>query len=115
MESNKEFITRVVLMINELPEDKRRDYFTLLTFLDFQLKARDNLFVEDLINKLAIYITLKVDFNGHARIKKNVIKAIEDHCAASQYSFKIPDYNREQLQQKMGEQKHKYNFKDIKL
>ena len=114
MESNKEFITRIVVMINELPEDKRRDYFTLLTFLDFQLKARDNLFVEDLINKLAIHITLKVDFYGHQRIKKNVIKAIEDHCAASQSSFKIPDYNREQLQQKMGEQKYKHNFKDIK-
>ena len=62
MESNKEFITRLVLMINELPEDKRRDHFTLLNFLDFQLKARDNLFVEDLINKLDIHITLKVDF-----------------------------------------------------
>ena len=114
MESNKEFITRIVVMINELPEDKRRDYHTLLSFLDFQLKGRDNLFVEDLINKLAIHITLKVDFYGQPKIKKNVIKAIEDHCAASQYSFKIPDYNREQLQQKMGKQKDKYNFKDIK-
>jgi len=114
MESNKEFITRMILLINELPEDKRRDYFTLLNFLDFQLKARDNLFVEDLINKLAIHITLKVEFHGQARIKKNIIKAIEDHCAASKYSFKIPDYNREKLQQKMGKQKDKYNFKDIK-
>ena len=114
MESNKEFITRMILMINELPEHRKRDYHTLLTFLDFQLKARDNLFVEDLINKLAIHITLKVDFYGHQRIKKNVIKAIEDHCAASKYSFKIPDYNRKQLQQKVGKQKYKYNFKDIK-
>ena len=114
MESNKEFIARMAAILNELPEDKRRDYHTLLNFLDFQLKGRDNLFVEDLINKLAIHITLKVDFYGQPKIKKNVIKAIEDHCAASQYSFKIPDYNREQLQQKVGKQKDKYNFKDIK-
>ena len=36
MESNKEFIARMMVFINELPEDKRRDYNTLLSFLDVQ-------------------------------------------------------------------------------
>ena len=115
MESNKEFITRMILLINEFPEEKRRDYVTLLNFFEFQLRGRDNLFLEDFVNKLDAHITLKVDFNGHARIRKNVIKTIEDYASSSNYSLKVPKYNQEQLEEKLGEQKHKYNFKDIKL
>jgi hypothetical protein len=41
LESSKEFVSRMMLMINELPEEKRRDHYTLLSLLSFHIKARD--------------------------------------------------------------------------
>ena len=102
MESNKEFITRMTLMINELPQEKRRDYFTLLNFLDFQLTMRDNLFITELFDKLDLHLLNKIDWYGRAKLKQEIRQAIRDFCETSKYSFTVHDNNDKQMQQVMG-------------
>ncbi len=102
MESNKEFITRMILLINELPEHKRRDHFTLLAFLDFQLTMRDNLFITELFDKLDLHLLNKIDWYGRAKLKQEIRQAIRDFCKTSQYSFTFHDNNEKQMQQVMG-------------
>ena len=38
IESRKEFITRVFLIMQEIPEEKRKDLNTMLGFLSIQLR-----------------------------------------------------------------------------
>lgn len=101
MESNKEFITRMMLFINELPEEKRREYFTLLNFLDFQLTMRDNLFITELFDKLDFHLITKIDWYGRAKLKREIRQAVRDFCKTSKYSFTIHDHNEKQMQQVM--------------
>ena len=102
MESNKEFIARMVLFINELPEEKRRDYHTLLSFLDVQLTLRDNLFITELVSKLEKHLMNKVNWYGRAREKKQVREEITSFCETSKHSFKVHDDNKEEVQQVLG-------------
>ena len=102
MESNKEFVTRMILFINELPEEKRRDYYTLLSFLDFQLTMRDNLFITELFDKLDLHLLNKIDWYGRAKLKQEIRQAIRDFCETSKYSFTVHDNNDKQMQQVMG-------------
>tara|TARA_Y100001938_G_scaffold148602_1_gene232825 strand:+ start:40517 stop:40840 length:324 start_codon:yes stop_codon:yes gene_type:complete len=107
MESNKEFITRMTLMINELPQEKRRDYFTLLAFLDFQLTMRDNLFITELFDKLDLHLLNKIDWYGRAKLKQEIRQALRDFCKASQYSFTFHDNHEKQMQQVVGSREDK--------
>ena len=102
MESNKEFITRMVTMLNELPEHKRRDLFTLLAFFDFQLTIRDNLFITELFDKLDLHLLNKIDWYGRAKLKKELRQSIRDFCETSKYSFTIHDNDQKQMQQVLG-------------
>tara|TARA_R110002012_G_scaffold61153_1_gene160544 strand:- start:1046 stop:1369 length:324 start_codon:yes stop_codon:yes gene_type:complete len=105
MESNKEFITRMTLFVNELPEDKRRDYFTLLSFLDFQLTMRDNLFITELFDKLDLHLLNKIDWYGRAKLKQEIREELRSFCKASTYSFTFHDNNEKQMQQVMDSKK----------
>ena len=98
MESNKEFITRMMVMINELPEHKRRDYFTLLAFFDFQLTMRDNLFITKLFDKLEFHLLEKIDWYGRAKFKKEIKQELRDFCKANKYSFTFHANNKKQMQ-----------------
>ena len=91
-ETRKEFIIRMMMLINELPEEKKRDQFALLNFLEFQLKSRDHLFVEEFITNL----TAKI--NG----------------AESEYNFKVPDYYEKLLQQTLGSEANRDTIEKIK-
>lgn len=95
MESNKEFITRMVLLINELPEEKRRDYFTLLPFLDVQLTLRDNLFIIELMTNLEFHLIEKLDWYGRAKIKKQLREELRNFCDTSKHSFSFYDDDKE--------------------
>ena len=102
MESNKEFIARMTVMFNELPDDKKRDLFTLLSFFDFQLTMRDNLFITELFDKLDLHLLNKIDWYGRAKLKQEIRQSLRDFCKASQYSFTFHDSNEKQMQQVMG-------------
>ena len=41
IESRKEFITRIFLLMQEIPEEKRKDLNTMLGFLSIQLRERE--------------------------------------------------------------------------
>ncbi len=113
-ETRKEFIVRMMMLINELPEEKKRDHFELLNFLEFQLKARDHLFVEEFITNLTAKINRNQVFYGHAQIKKIVLSVIERFGAESEYNFKVPDYYEKLLQQDLGSETDRATIKKIK-
>ena len=107
MESNKEFIARMAVMFNELPDDKKRDLFTLLSFFDFQLTMRDNLFITELFDKLDLHLLNKIDWYGRAKLKQEIRQALRDFCKTSQYSFTFHDDNEKQMQQVMDSREDK--------
>ena len=95
----------MMLFINELPEHKRRDYFTLLSFLDFQLTMRDNLFITEIFDKLDLHLLNKIDWYGRAKLKQEIRQALRDFCKTSQYSFTFHDSNEKQMQQVLDSKK----------
>ena len=107
MESNKEFIARMAVVFNELPDDKKRDLFTLLSFFDFQLTMRDNLFITELFDKLDLHLLNKIDWYGRAKLKQEIRQALRDFCKTSQYSFTFHDDNEKQMQQVMDSREDK--------
>ena len=113
-ETRKEFIVRMMMLINELPEEKKRDQFALLNFLEFQLKARDHLFVEEFITNLTAKINRNEVFYGQAHIKRIVISVIEKFGAESEYNFKVPDYYEKLLQQTLGSEADRATIEKIK-
>ena len=92
----------MAVMFNELPDDKKRDLFTLLSFFDFQLTMRDNLFITELFDKLDLHLLNKIDWYGRAKLKQEIRQALRDFCKTSQYSFTFHDSNEKQMQQVMG-------------
>jgi len=112
MESNKEFIARMYAFLQELPEEKKSDYNTLLNFFAYQLKTRDIEFVASLASKIIV----SLEFTDYIpkRFKDATIKKIENICTSSRYTFTLPQIDKEQLQQVLGEQKDKRNIKNLK-
>jgi hypothetical protein len=98
MESNKEFITRMAVMYNELPEKKKRDLFTLLAFYDFQLTIRDNLFIKYLFDKLDLHLLNKIDWYGKAKLKQEIRESLRNFSKANQHSFTFHDNNEETIE-----------------
>ena len=97
----------MAVMFNELPDDKKRDLFTLLSFFDFQLTMRDNLFITELFDKLDLHLLNKIDWYGRAKLKQEIRQALRDFCKTSQYSFTFHDDNEKQMQQVMDSREDK--------
>jgi carboxypeptidase C (cathepsin A) len=113
LESNKEFIARMMVFINELPESKRRDYFTLLNFLDFQLTHRDN----KMITAWCIELSLSLDtvnFKGNRKIRDDVQKKIENFKKSASHFVKIPRNYKRKSKQVLGSPTNEHNTKEIK-
>ena len=113
MESNKEFIARMMVFINELPESKRRDYFTLLNFLDFQLTCRDNEMISDWCIELSLSLDT-IDFKGNRKIRDDVQKKITDFRKAASHSFKVPHLYKRKSKQVLGSPTDEHNTKETK-
>jgi len=112
MESNKEFIARMYTFLQELPEEKKSDYNTLLNFFSYQLKARDI----EMVASLASKIIVSLEFTDYLpkRFKDATIKKIENICTTGKYTFTFPEIDKEKLQQVLGEQKDERNTKNLK-
>ena len=54
IESRKEFITRVFLIMQEIPEEKRKDLNTMLGFLSIQLREREMDFAKYATKKVIV-------------------------------------------------------------
>ena len=52
IESRKEFITRMFLFMNELPQEKKTDFNTILCFLEFQMKLREMDYIKLAVKKM---------------------------------------------------------------
>ena len=113
MESNKEFIARMMVFINELPESKRRDYFTLLNFLDFQLTYRDNNMIKAWCLELSLSLDT-IDFKGNKRIKDDVQKKIEKLRSSATHSFKVSQTYKRKSKQVLGSPTDEHNTKETK-
>jgi len=102
LESSKEFVSRMMLMINELPEEKRRDHYTLLSFLSFQLKARDRDIVRTFTHR-ALH-SVESSNNMPRRFKDEVRKKIRGVCKSAEYTFALPQIDKKALEEILGKQ-----------
>jgi|TARA_R100001244_G_scaffold131367_1_gene104527 hypothetical protein len=112
MESNKEFIARMYIFLQELPEDKKNDYNTLLNFFSYQLKARDI----EMVATITAKIIVSLEFTDYIpkRYKDATIQKIENICTSSRYTFALPEVDKKKLQQILGEQKDQRNTDNLK-
>jgi hypothetical protein len=112
LESSKEFVSRMMMMISELPEEKRRDQYTLLSFLSFQLKARDRDIVRTFTHRTLH--SVESSNNMPRRFKDEVRQKIRGVCRSAEYTFAIPLLDKESVEEILGKQADKPNIKTAK-
>ena len=102
----------MMLMINELPEEKRRDHYTLLSFLSFQLKARDR----DIVRTFTHRTLHSVESSNKMprRFKDEVRQKIRGVCRSAEYTFAIPQLDKESVEEILGKQANQPNIKTVK-
>lgn len=112
MESSKEFVSRMMLMINELPEEKRRDHYTLLSLLSFHIKARDR----DIVRTFTQRTLFSVESSNKMprRFKDEVRQKIRGVCRSAEYTFAIPQLDKESVEEILGKQADQPNIKTVK-
>lgn len=91
-----------MLMINELPEEKKRDYNTLLSFLSFQLKGRDRETMRAFVRKTMH--SIEESPNMPRRFKDEVRQKIRGVCRTAEYTFTLPQIDKKALEEILGEQ-----------
>ncbi len=102
----------MMLMINELPEEKRRDHYTLLSFLSFQLKARDR----DIVRTFTQRTLFSVESSNKMprRFKDEVRQKLRGVCRSAEYTFAIPQLDKESVEEILGKQANQPNIKTVK-
>ena len=111
MESNKEFITRMYLLVNELPKEKIEDYENILSLLSFQLKLRDITHISNFTQELSDM------FNGtHAQsTSKQIFDAkLKALRAKTRYTFSLPKNNQNRMEKILGSKRNKTNPDNLK-
>jgi len=98
--------------IQELPEDKRSDYNTLLNFFSFQLKCRDIDIASNIVAK-AIY-NLENSTHIPKKHRDEATRRIRSVGEASQYTFTIPEIDKIALEKILGKQRNKHNPQNLK-
>ena len=100
------------IFVQELPEDKRGDYNTLLNFLSFQLKCRDIDVAHHIIAKTIV--NLEVSSHIPKRYRDEAVRRIRSVGETSRYTFTIPQIDKIALEKILGEQRDKQNTNDLK-
>ena len=99
-------------MINELPEEKRRDHYTLLSLLSFHIKARDR----DIVRTFTQRTLFSVESSNKMprRFKDEVRQKIRGVCRSAEYTFAIPQLDKESVEEILGKQADQPNIKTVK-
>lgn len=111
METNKEFITRMYMLVNELPKDKIEDYENILSLISFQLKSRDIDHISDFVKDLTFLFNSSHAASTAKHILHEKLKSLREK---TRYTFKIPEDNKESDQQILGSEGNKENPDNLK-
>jgi len=85
IESRKEFITRMFLFMNELPQEKKNDLNTILCFLEFQMKIREMDYIKLAVKKMIAGVD-EVSRPNYAQ-KARMIHMFESTFSEVDYQF----------------------------
>ena len=111
MESNREFITRMYLLVNELPKEKLEDVNNILSLLEFQLKMRDIDHITGFVEELS----LKVNSSHIYSTSKNVVyEKLKGLREESRYTFTLPGHYNEPVKQILGSKGNKESPNNLK-
>ena len=99
LESNKEFVTRMYLLTQELPKNKIEDYENVLSLLSFQLKLREMNIVKEAASNLSRLVNLSSVEN---KAKNYLLNEIEIFKRQDRYTIQVPEDNQEDVQQVLG-------------
>lgn len=94
-----------MLMLNELPEEKRRDQYTLLSLLSFQLKGRDREIMRTFVRRTLH--SVEASANMPRRFKDEVRTKIRSVCKSAEYTFTLPQIDKKELEEILGKQADK--------
>lgn len=92
----------MMLMINELPEEKKRDQYALLSLLSFQLKGRDREIMRTFVRRTLH--SVEESPNMPRRFKDEVRKKIRSVCKSAEYTFALPQIDKKALEEILGKQ-----------
>ena len=87
MESNKEFVTRMYLLTQELPKNKVEDFETVLSLLSFQLKLREMDIMAEAGHNLSRLVSLSSIQN---KTKNYLLNEIEIFKKQDKYIIQVP-------------------------
>ena len=111
METNKEFITRMYLLVNEIPKEKLEDYNNILSLLSFQLKMRDM----DHINEFVRQLTNRFNSSHvNSTSKRMLYEKLKGLSEESRYTFSVPEDHIENLKQILGSKGDKKDTDNLK-
>jgi len=99
LESNKEFVTRMYLLTQELPKNKIEDYENTLSLLSFQLKLREMDIAKEAAHNLSRLVTLSSIQN---KAKNYLLNEIEIFKGQDRYIIQVPEDNQGGVQQVLG-------------
>ena len=96
IESRKEFITRIFLIMQEIPEKKRKDLNTMLGFLSIQLREREMDFAKYATKKVIVGLSDTRALTLVTRSK--IVDMFEGAFSETDYMFKpVPTEVREEF------------------
>ena len=111
METNKEFITRMYMLVNELPKEKIEDYNNILNLLSFQLKMRDIEHITGFTRQLSDRFNSS---HVQATSKAILYEKLKGLSEKSRYTFSLPEDYKESLQQILGSKGNKESPDNLK-
>ena len=98
--------------IQELPEDKRGEYNTLLNFFSFQLKCRDMNIAHNIIAKAIV--NLEVSTHIPKKYRDEATRRIRSVGETSRYTFTVPEIDKKSLEEILGKQRDKQDINGLK-
>lgn len=111
METNKEFITRMYMLVNELPKKKIEDFNNILNLLSFQLKIRDIDRIDNFTRQLFNRFSSTHVSSTSKRILYDKLKGLSEE---SGYTFSVSEDYQKDVEQILGGKGNKESLDNLK-
>lgn len=111
MESNREFITRMYLLVKELPKEKLEDANNILALLEFQLKMRDIDHITGFVEELSLRVNSSHIYSASKKVVYEKLKGLREE---TRYTFTLPGRYEEPIQQILGSKGNKKDTDNLK-
>ena len=101
----------MVLLVKELPKKKLEDANNILTLLEFQLKMRDIDHITGFVEELSFRVNSSHIYSASKKVVYEKLKGLREE---GRYTFTLPGYYKEPVEQVLGSTGDKEITKNLK-